>query len=84
LNNGEPWEDIMPLRSKEGEYRWFLSRALPIRDAECNIVRWFGTHTDITERLQAEEQIKKSLKEKTICCRKSITGLKTTCRLSTA
>jgi PAS domain S-box-containing protein len=66
LNNGEPWEDIMPLRSKEGEYRWFLSRALPIRDAELNIVRWFGTHTDITERLQAEEQIKKSLKEKTI------------------
>jgi PAS domain S-box-containing protein len=66
LYNGEPWEDIMPLRGKEGEYRWFLSRALPIRDKEYNILRWFGTHTDITERLQAEEQIKKSLKEKTI------------------
>jgi PAS domain S-box-containing protein len=66
LDNGEPWEDIMPLRGKEGDYRWFLSRALPIRDSEYNIIRWFGTHTDITERLQAEEQIKKSLKEKTM------------------
>jgi PAS domain S-box-containing protein len=47
---GEPWEDTFPLRSKTGEYRWFLSRAVPIRDAEGKIVHWFGTDTDITER----------------------------------
>jgi PAS domain S-box-containing protein len=29
---GEPWEDTFPLRGKDGEYRWFLSRAVPIRD----------------------------------------------------
>lgn len=53
---GRPWEDTFPLRSKDGEYRWFLSRALPIRDESGQVVRWFGTNTDITERLQAEEQ----------------------------
>lgn len=65
-DTGEPWEDIMPLRGKDGQYRWFLSRALPIRDEKGRIIRWFGTNTDITERLLAEEQIKKSLSEKEI------------------
>jgi PAS domain S-box-containing protein len=57
---GEPWEDTFPLRGKDGSYRWFLSRALPIPDASGNIVRWFGTNTDITERKQAEEALVKS------------------------
>ncbi len=55
IASGEPWEDTFPLRGKDGEYRWFLSRALPIRDERGHIVRWFGTNTDITERLVAEE-----------------------------
>ena len=54
---GEPWEDTFPLRGNDGAYRWFLSRALPIRDASGKIVRWFGTNTDITERKLAEEEI---------------------------
>jgi two-component sensor histidine kinase len=54
--NGEPWEDTFPIRSKDGDYRWFLSRALPIRGADDRIIRWFGTNTDITERLKADEQ----------------------------
>jgi PAS domain S-box-containing protein len=57
---GEPWEDTFPIRGKDGEYRWFLSRALPIRDATGQIVRWFGTNTDITERKQAEDALVKS------------------------
>jgi len=57
---GEPWEDTFPLRGKDGSYRWFLSRALPIRDASARIVRWFGTNTDITERKLAEEALVKS------------------------
>jgi PAS domain S-box-containing protein len=54
--SGEPWEDTFPVRSKDGDYRWFLSRALPIRDTDGRIIRWFGTNTDITERLKADEQ----------------------------
>lgn len=52
---GQEWEDTFPLRAKDGTYSWFLSRALPIRDAQGQIVRWFGTNTDITERRRAEE-----------------------------
>ncbi|HEU4561754.1 MAG TPA: PAS domain S-box protein [Longimicrobium sp.] len=50
---GERWEDTFPLRSRTGEYRWFLSRALPIKDATGKVVRWFGTNTDITEQIEA-------------------------------
>jgi PAS domain S-box-containing protein len=48
------WEDTFPLRAKDGSYRWFLSRALPIRE-ENNIVCWFGTNTDIEDLKQARE-----------------------------
>jgi PAS domain S-box-containing protein len=51
---GEAWEDTFPLRARDGSYRWFLSRALPIRDADGRVERWFGTHTDVTDRLAAE------------------------------
>jgi PAS domain S-box-containing protein len=51
---GEPWEDTFPLRDGAGDYRWFLSRALPIRDSEGHVVRWFGTNTDVTDQLALE------------------------------
>lgn len=49
FETGEVWEDTFPLRGKDVEYRWFLSRALPIRDEHGKVVHWFGTNTDITE-----------------------------------
>ena len=55
---GEPWEDTFPLRGADGSYRWFLSRAVPIRDDHGKIVRWFGTNTDITEQRAAEEALR--------------------------
>lgn len=57
FSTGEAWEDTFPLRSKEGEYRWFLSRALPIRNGEGNIVRWFGTNTDVEEQRRTEQAL---------------------------
>lgn len=53
FETGEPWDDTFPLRSRTGEYRWFLSRAMPIKDAQGSIIRWFGTNTDITEHRAA-------------------------------
>jgi PAS domain S-box-containing protein len=58
FENGTPWEDTFPLRGRDGNYRWFLSRALPIRDAAGEVVRWFGTNTDITEQLEAERALR--------------------------
>jgi len=63
IDTGTPWEDIFPLRSKEGEYRWFLSRALPIRNENGEIVRWFGTNTDITDRQKVEEALRQRTEE---------------------
>jgi PAS domain S-box-containing protein len=50
IASGEAWEDTFPLRGKDGRYRWFLSRAVPIRDESGKIVRWFGSNTDVTEQ----------------------------------
>ncbi len=47
---GVAWEDTFPLRGSDGTWRWFLSRAQPIRDAQNKVARWFGTSTDITEQ----------------------------------
>lgn len=57
---GEPWEDIFPLRRHDGEMRWHLSRALPVRDENGQIIRWFGTNTDITERRTVEQALRES------------------------
>ncbi|HEX4605352.1 MAG TPA: PAS domain-containing protein [Candidatus Angelobacter sp.] len=61
-DTGEPWEDTFPLRGRDGSYRWFLSRARPIRDTQGKIIRWFGTNTDVTEQMKAEDALRKSEK----------------------
>ncbi len=58
--DGESFEDVFPLRSHTGEYRRFLTRALPIRDADNRVVRWFGTNTDVEEQRLVEEHLRDS------------------------
>ncbi len=64
LSSGEPWEDLFPLRRHDGEYRWFLSRAVPLRDASSRIVSWFGTNTDVTAQREAEEALREADRRK--------------------
>lgn len=54
LETGEPYEIEYRLRHHSGSYRWTLGRAMPIRDAEGRIERWFGTCTDIDDLKRAE------------------------------
>ena len=42
-------------RAVDGQYRWHLNRALPMRDSTGQIVKWFGTCTDIDDQKRAEE-----------------------------
>ena len=56
--NFSSWEDTFPLRTRDGKYRWFLCRAVPIFDSQGCLVRWFGTGTDITGQIAAEERIR--------------------------
>src|SRR5437899_10254681 len=60
FETGTPWEDTFPLRCKDGNYRWFLSRALPIRNEAGDVIRWFGTNTDVTEQIEAENALRAS------------------------
>jgi PAS domain S-box-containing protein len=60
VQTGRAWEDTFPLRGEDGRYRWFLSRAVPIRDSAGKIQLWFGTNTDVTEQREAREALAKS------------------------
>jgi PAS domain S-box-containing protein len=60
---GVPSEDEMRLRQRDGKYRWFLVRTVPLRDEQGNIVKWFGTSTDIEDRKHAEDALQYSLDE---------------------
>jgi PAS domain S-box-containing protein len=55
LANGEPFEEEMRIRRIDGEYRWFLCRAVPLRDKRGKVVRWYGAATDIQDRKRAAE-----------------------------
>ncbi|MCL6305248.1 PAS domain-containing protein, partial [Streptococcus agalactiae] len=56
LATGDPYQIEYRLRHRDGTYRWVLGRALPIRDGEGRITRWFGTCTDIHEQKLALEE----------------------------
>ncbi|WP_162937778.1 PAS domain S-box protein [Indioceanicola profundi] len=57
LATGDLYEMEYRLRSKDGAYRWFIGRALPERDADGRIVRWYGTCTDIEEQKRFEAEL---------------------------
>lgn len=55
---GTAWEETFPIRGRDGQYRWYLCQAVPIRSEKGSLVRWFATGTDITERMQMMEEIR--------------------------
>ena len=58
IRAGDAWEDTFPMRRRDGQYRWFLAQAIPIRDEAGQVVRWFGTNTDVTEQRRAEDEVR--------------------------
>jgi PAS domain S-box-containing protein len=65
FESGTPWEDTFPLRAADGSYNWFLSRALPIRNEAGDVIRWFGTNTDVTKQIEAENALRVSVERQT-------------------
>jgi len=53
-----PAESEIRLRRHDGIYRWFLVRVEPFRDEAGNIIRWYGTSTDIEALKQTEEKLR--------------------------
>jgi PAS domain S-box-containing protein len=63
LTEGNPLETEARLRRADGEYRWLLIRAVPLRDELGKIIKWYGTSADIEDQKRAEETLRKSQAE---------------------
>lgn len=59
IRTGKPYQIEYRLRRIDGVYRWHLGRALPIRNAAGEIVKWFGTCTDIHKQKMAEQEVRR-------------------------
>jgi PAS domain S-box-containing protein len=57
---GQPYENLERVRRADGEYRWFLSRAAPLRDELGKVIKWYGVDTDIEDRRRAEDALRES------------------------
>jgi PAS domain S-box-containing protein len=60
LQSGEPWEDVLQIKGKDENFRWFLSRAMPLKNERGEITNWFGSHTDIDDQRKFEADLKQS------------------------
>jgi PAS domain S-box-containing protein len=65
LETGTEYETEFRVLHKSGIYRWVLVRALPIKDNKGDIVRWYGSNTDIQEKKQFQEDLEQRVKERT-------------------
>ncbi|MFW5972963.1 MAG: CHASE domain-containing protein [Bacteroidota bacterium] len=63
LANGESWEDTFALQDRRGDYRQFLTRAVPIREDDGLVLRWLATSTDVTAQVQAREAEARAIRE---------------------
>lgn len=58
--SGDAFESVFALRGADGVARPFLARAMPVRDRDGEVSRWFGTMTDISEQRRNEEALRKA------------------------
>ena len=74
ISTGEPFDMEFPLLGASGEFRWFLTRVLPLKDAKGSIIQWFGTNTDVTEIKESEKVIKESAEQRRLTLEASELG----------
>lgn len=60
VETGEPYQVEFRIRGRDGAHRWFLTRAVPIRDEAGAILKWYGSSTDIHDRRQMEARLRES------------------------
>jgi PAS domain S-box-containing protein len=74
--SGEPFEIEYRFKNgKTGDYRWFLGRAMPMRDETGQIIKWFGTSTDIEDQKHIEEALRQSQERIDVLMNSSIIGI---------
>jgi len=60
VKTGESFDIEFRIRRNDAVYHWFKTRAVPMRDAEGNIIKWFGSNTDFEEIKKAEEALRET------------------------
>jgi PAS domain S-box-containing protein len=60
IETGKPFDMVVPLLGSDGLFRPFLTLVMPLKDANGNVIRWFGTNTDISAQKSAEEEVRKT------------------------
>ncbi len=60
IATGQPFDMVFPLRGADGVFRPFLTRVMPVHGRDGEVVRWFGTNTDIGERTKMEQDLRLS------------------------
>jgi signal transduction histidine kinase len=58
MRSGDPFEMEYPIRGADGKYRWFLTRVNPVHDRHGQVLRWFGTNTDVDQVKRAEQALR--------------------------
>lgn len=66
LGSGEPFEIEYRLHDAKMGYRWYLDRAVPLRDPSGAIIKWFGTCTDIDDQMHTQELLQEQIKQHTL------------------
>ena len=60
VSAGTTFDNAARYRGADGQYRWFLVRAVPLRDERGNLLRWYGVLMDIEDRVHAEQALRES------------------------
>jgi PAS domain S-box-containing protein len=64
IASGQPFDMVFPLKGKDGRFRQFLTRIMPLKDEGGRILHWFGTNTDVSEIKEKEEALRESDRRK--------------------
>ena len=59
--SGEPWDCTFPLRRHDGVFRWHLTRMLPLKDDDGQVLQWFGSNTDVTDQKLVEANLRQAM-----------------------
>ncbi len=65
LETGDLYQTEYRMRRADGQYRWFLARATPARNEAGEIVRWYGTCTDVDDRKRQADVLEDLVKQRT-------------------
>ena len=72
----KPFDMVFPLRGADGSFRDFLTRVMPVKNENGDVVQWCGTNTDITEQKMMENEVRKSRDELELRVQERTTELK--------